>query len=219
VFEQLVLDIGGGLAHCFPGEVGGAAGVSTFIERREVCVRGIYDDVVKVGVEHFGGDLRQHGIRTGAQVGGAHEQVEGAVIVHLERGGGHIQVGHARAVHHHRHADTAAVAPALPAVGGALGIKIRHPAPDLHALLHAAGSQLLAHARAAFAELLREVHFLAHFYPVLFLEVHHIQAQLIGDLAHEHFDAVLALHAAITAVSASHGCICIDNVANKAGVG
>ena len=97
------LDLLGDLArrhdHGRARDVGRAAGVRAHVERREVGVGRVGDEVLRRAAQHLGGHLRQHGVRAGAQVGRAHQQVEAAVVVHLDARRAHVQVGDGGALH------------------------------------------------------------------------------------------------------------------------
>ena len=85
--------------HCHAGDVGGAAGVRTGIEGREVRVGRIDDHINRGYAKRFGCHLCQYRVAAGAEVGGADEHVEAAVIVDLDACCAHVQTWDCRAMH------------------------------------------------------------------------------------------------------------------------
>ena len=212
-----------GLAHRAAADVGGAAGISARVERREVGVGRVHDDVVGRDAQHLGRDLGQHRVGAGAQVRGAYQQVEGAIVVHLEERGAHIQAGHAAAVHHHGHANAAAqmrlARHFTPAGVASLGVPVHGLGPHPDAVVQAAGGHRLVHPLAAFAQLAGQVHGLAGLNPVATLELDFVPAHLRGDFGHDAFHAEERLGGAIAAKRARHGLVGVHHIAHEAGVG
>ncbi len=117
-------DQAGGFLHGQAAEVGGAAGISPFIKGGEIGIGRVNNDVFYRDAQFFGGHLGQNGIRAGAQIGGADEHVERAVIVHFDGSGGHIQPCNGGAMDAHRQADAFAHLAGLMLVFFALLVKV-----------------------------------------------------------------------------------------------
>ncbi len=84
-FEQLLLDLGRGHLRRAPAHVGGVARERADVPRHDVGVAVHHRDVVEAHAELLGDDLRERGVRAGAEARGAGQQHDRAVLVHLAR--------------------------------------------------------------------------------------------------------------------------------------
>src|SRR5699024_10014312 len=87
---DLLLQLGVGLLHRFAGDVGGGGSVGARVVGGGVGVRPKDGHVLHFAVHALGGHLGQDGVAAGAHVGGADDQVVGAVLAQLDGGGAHV---------------------------------------------------------------------------------------------------------------------------------
>ena len=209
-----------GARHRAAADVGGAGGIRALVERREVRIRGVDDERVERAAQHLGGDLPQHGIRAGAQVRRAHVDVEAAVIVHLDAGGGHIQVGDARSLHEEDDADAASQM-RLAGHGMPVGIaELVVPADGGGALrggfAERVGGDHLALRLAALAPGFAHDVFGIRLDDVLQPELQRIHAECLGNLGDERLGGDDALGYAVAAIRAGARRGGVDRVAVEA---
>ncbi len=176
--------------------------VRAFVERREIGVRRVNDDVVHAAAQHFGSDLREHRVRARAQIGRAEHQVERAVVVHLEIRAAHINPRNAAAVNQRRHPDAAShvrfarhrvpirIAPPLPAD------PLRAACDTLRESRRA---QRIRKTLAPFAQCFREREDIADLHPVAAAKFNRVESKFGGDFVHMHFEREQTLRRAVPA--------------------
>ena len=209
----------GGLLDRATGDEGRRRGVGAGVERREVGVRRIDDDVVERRAQCLGGDLRQHRVGAGAQVGAADEHVEAAVVVHLDARRAHVQPGDGGAVHADGHAQPAADVGAR-RVDAPLRVQFAVPGDGRRALRDALLQPAALHhlrlaTAVAFAQRRRDRHRVARTHGVLEPELDRIDAQRFGDLFHQAFERKLGLRRAVAAEGAGRWDVGVDDVGVK----
>ena len=211
-----------GLQHRAAGDVGGAGGVGPGVEGGEVRVAAVDQDLFQLHAQGLRRDLGQDRVRSSAQVRGPHQQVEAAVVVHLDAGRAHVQPGDARAVHAdgqaHPPADVGALRVLLPG-----GILAALPADGLgahvHALGQAAGADGLLEALSPLSHGLGHGQLLAHLHPVEPLELQGIQPGSQGQLLHVLLQGKLGLGRAVAPEGPGHRLVGVDHRTVEAGRG
>ncbi len=131
----------GGLDDGVAGGVGGGGGIGAAVEGGHIGVGGIDDDAVQGNPQGFGRNLGQDGVAAGADVRGPQQQAEIAVLVELQGGAGHIDVGEAGALLGDRHAqapDNAALGAFFRLIGAPFVLPAAHDAAPLHAVFQQA---------------------------------------------------------------------------------
>ena len=216
--QDLVLDLPGGLLHGPARHVGGRGGVGALVEGGEVGVRGVDHDLVQADPEDLGGDLAQDGVRAGADVGGPYQQVERAVVVHLDGGRRHVDQGDARPLHVQRHAHPAPDGPGVRGPGA-----LSFPAERLHAGPQAflGGARLDGHRHtlAAFPELREDRGGLAAADVVAEPQLDRVEPEPGGHLVERGLQGEGALGAAVAPVRPAHRQGGVHRPAGEAHVG
>src|SRR5579884_1458108 len=204
-----------------PFDTGAYASSTTYIsggiERREIGIRGVDDNVLDAHAQHFCRDLCQHGIGAGADISRADQQVEGAIVVELEAGPAHIQAGNGGTVHGERDANAA---PETPRAGMATFLLPVQPLlDDLQTLRQPAAFDDLRVALFALAQRARQRVFIALFNPVLAPQFQRVHAQSLRNLIDMAFEREEALGDAVATKRARWRQVGIDDVGLETNVG